>query len=290
VAGSVTPESQPAGSPVPSVPAPAAQNAEPATPATAVARAERRLGSIRRRFGFAYFALAVAVGVALGLLAVLVGRSSSSGGPWSAFKPAAHGLEAAQQIATYVSSRYRLTGGQPLALALADAPVVSAQQQQVPISVVELQSGFSDQQAQDVGFARTNHSVMLQLRGTGTDGAIPGTPSVARGNLLRREVLEISLYTFKYLSEFDSVLAFPPPVISQTTGKATPTLIFLRRSDVRAELDRPLAETLPQRPVQTPTVKLRPGEQAAIGHVRFMTYSFQGLPDGTALLVAKPAS
>ena len=285
MAGPVTPGSQSAATPVP-----VAQTHRPAAPSTAVSRLERRLASIRRRFGFAYFALAVAVGVAVGLLVVLIGRSSGDHAPWSKFKPTAHGLEAAQQIATYVSSRYRLTTGQPLAFALADAPVVTAQQQQVPISVVELQSGFSDQKPQDVGFARTNHSLMLQLRGTGTNGAIPGTPSVARGNLLRREVLEISLYTLKYLGEFDSVIAFPPPVISQTTGKATPTLIFLRRSDVQAELDRPLVQTLPQRPVQTPTVKLRPIERAAVGRIRFLTYSFQGLPDGTALLVASPAS
>jgi hypothetical protein len=278
------------GSPSAATPVPVAQPQRPPAPSTAAARLERRLTSIRRRFGLAYFVLAVAVGVAVGLLVVLVGRSTGAHTPWSKFKPTAHGLEAAQQIATYVSSRYRLTTGQPLALALADAPVVSAQQQQVPISVVELQSGFADQKPQDVGFARTDHSVMLQLRGTGANGAIPGTPSVARGNLLRREVLEISLYTLKYLGEFDSVLAFPPPVISQTTGKATPTLIFLRRSDLQAELDHPLAQTLPQRPVQTPAVKLRPGEQAAINRIRFLTYSFQGLPDGTALLVASPAS
>ncbi len=253
-------------------------------------RLERRLASIRRRFGIAYFGLAVAVGIAVGLLAVLLGRSSSHHPPWSSFKPTAHGLEAAQEIATYVSSKYRLTTGQPLALALADEPVVTAQQQQVPISVVELQSGFADQKPQDVRFARTNHSVMLQLRGTGANGAVPGTPSIARGNLIRREVLEISLYTLKYLHEFDSVIAFPPPVISQTTGKATPTLIFLRRGDVQSELERPLADTLPQRPVETPAVKLRASERTAIGRIRFMTYSFQGLPDGTALLVASPAS
>ena len=131
---------------------------------------------------------------------------------------------------------------------------------------------------------------MFQLRGTGKDGAIAGTPTVARGNLLRRQVLEMSLYTLKYLDDFDSVIAFPPPVISASTGKATPTIIFVRRTDVAAELTAPLSETLPPRSVQTPAVKLTAGERAAISRIRFMQYTFQGLPDGTALLVASPAA
>ena len=112
MADALTPE-QPTAAPVPAVPA----------------RQEQRLASIQRRFGLAYFGLAVIVGVAVGILAVLIGRSSSHHTAWSAFKPTAHGLEAAQQIASHVSGSYRLTDGQPLAGALADAPVVTAQQQ-----------------------------------------------------------------------------------------------------------------------------------------------------------------
>ena len=236
-----------------------------------------------RRFGLAYFSLAVCVGVAVGLTIVLLGRSSTSHSAWSRFKPTGHGLAAAQQIASYVGGSYRL-GSLPLASALASPPEV---QQNVTISAAAVRSGFTDERPQDVTFVKTNHSVVYLFTGTGANGVIPGTPSVARGNLLRREILEMSLYSLKYVDGIDSVIAFPPPTVG-SDGKALPRAVLLRRSGLGKLLSRPLFETLPPRRVETTAVKMSSGELAAISKVRFMQYAFQALPNDTALLVLTP--
>jgi hypothetical protein len=58
--------------------------------------------------------------------------------------------------------------------------------------------------------------------------------------LLRREALELAMYTFKYSKDVDSVVALLPPE-GQTTGA-----IYLKRKNLADELSKPLGETLPQ--------------------------------------------
>jgi hypothetical protein len=246
---------------------------------------ERRRAAIQRRFAGAYFALAVVVGVAVGLAIVLVSRSGGTHAAWSSFKPTAHGLEAAQQIAGHVSAGYRLNG-KPLASALASAPEV---QQSVTISAVAIRSGFADERPQDVTFVNTNHAVVYLFTGTGSKGAIPGSATAKRGNVLRREILETSLYTFKYVDGIDTVIAFPPPTFD-SSGNVVPRAVVLQKKDYGKLLGRPLTETLPARPRETPSVQLTPKELGSIAKVRFMQFDFQALPNDTALLVLTPVA
>ena len=53
---------------------------------------------------------------------------------------------------------------------------------------------------------------MYSLCGLGASCSIAtGTPSVERGELVRREILELALYTFKYVGGIENVIAFMPP-------------------------------------------------------------------------------
>ena len=247
---------------------------------------ERRRAAIQRRFGFAYFALAVATGIAIGLVVVLVGRSSGKHEAWSPFKPTSNGLEGAQQIAGYVSRRYRL-GNELLAGAFASAPVV---QGGTPIGAAAVRTGFTKERVQDVRFYRTDHAVMYQFLGTKDDGTIPGTASVARGNLLRQEILEMSLYSMKYLGGIDTVIAFPPPTIGSDGKPAVTRAILLRKPDLKAQLSRPLGDTIPPGKTETLGRQTTAEERAAVAKVQFMQYSGQQLPSGDFLLVLTPVA
>ena len=56
-----------------------------------------------------------------------------------------------------------------------------------------------------------------------------GEPSPARGELLRRQALELALYSFTYLDGIGSTLVLFPPA----GGRQFATAVFLQHSDVR---------------------------------------------------------
>jgi hypothetical protein len=217
---------------------------------------------------------------------VLLGSSGTKHTEWSSFKPTSKGLEGAQQIAGYVSRRYRL-GGELFAGAFASAPVL---QDGTPIGAAAIRTGFTKERVQDVKFYRTDHAVMYQFLGTNENGTIPGKPSIARGNLLRREMLEMSLYSMKYLGGIDTVIAFPPPIVGSDGKPAVTRAVLLRKPDLDAQLSSPLSETLPPRRVETVGQSRTPAERAAVAKVRFMQYTGQQLPSGEFLLVLTPVA
>ena len=79
-----------------------------------------------------------------------------------------------------------------------------------------------------------NSSLTYALCGLGTACSIAtGKPSVERAALVRREALELALYTFKYIPNIKSVVAFmPPPAGTKPDDGRLPAEV---RSDPRAE-------------------------------------------------------
>jgi hypothetical protein len=97
---------------------------------------------------------------------------------------------------------------------------------------------------------------MYNLCGNGARCSIAeGKPSTSRARLLRREALELALYTFKYVEDVDSVIALMPTNLGspETPDDDTATVLFLQKENFRRQLDAPLEQTLPSRPGTTLT-------------------------------------
>ena len=140
----------------------------------------------------------------------------------------------------------------------------------------------------DISTVNAAGTVMYTLCGLGHSCSIAeGKASVARGLLLRREALELALYSFKYLGGIDSTLVLLPP---RADGKAA-TAVFVERSDVGQELRRPLGETLTA-PLTPGVGEVQPDEQRVIDAVtrsRLYAYSYLQAQDGSPVMVLTPA-
>jgi hypothetical protein len=248
----------------------------------------------RHRFGIAYLLLAALLGAAVGLFVIFAADGGKSGGQeWSAWKPAQSGVQGRDEIAKFVGHQYALPNGRQLVGILSEPPVVQSGQQSVPVAAIGVRTGLPGETNDDLSVLRANDTWAFVLCGFGDRCAISeGTPSVARYDLLRRQALELSLYTFKYNHDVQSVLTFMPPG-KALNANASPTtsLIFLTRGDVKSALDSPLKTTL-----APPKTNIKPGQMstAELGLVRRLTdghvynYEFQPLQDGSAAIVLTP--
>jgi hypothetical protein len=233
-----------------------------------------------RRFLLVYTALGLVLAGAAGALVLLLAKGGPAEGPaWSVWRPDGDEDQMAQQIAAHVASGYRLPSGQQLVTVQAAPPRV----QNVPLGAIAIRRppGLSPDEA--ITVLPVDSTVVYILCGLGQDCAIEeGEPSTARLLLLRREALELALYTFRYL-EKDRVVAFLPPPPGQQPSFA----LFFQRGDLTTELDKPLRTTLPHDQPAQPEAIL-PAEVATIDRLtepRFFRFSFQQLQDGTAVLV-----
>ena len=243
---------------------------------------------IQRRFGLVFVVLAVIVGVAVGGFVVMLGRHTHhrAGGPWSTWHPSQVGTFAYQQIAEQIGHQYRLSNGQQLVVVDAKLPEL----QSIPIGGVAIRSGPPGESTKDSKVYPVVDGAMFQLCGSARGCRLPGTPSVARGLLVRREALGLTLYTLKFLPGVDSVLVWFPPSVNCTSAPGCKA-IFFRRSDLQKELLQPLSATL------EPEKKLVAGElsardQATVERLtRFHFFDLdrvQQLPDSTLLPVFAP--
>jgi hypothetical protein len=127
-------------------------------------------------------------------------------------------------------------------------------------------------------------TVMYQLCGLGPRCAIAkGRPSTERFLLLRREALELALYSFHYLDGIKNVVALLPPA----PGEKPQNAMFFRKGDLAPALGQPLRATLPDPP---PTLRSLPGSPEAslierLTSANLFSYSFQQGQDLSAFLV-----
>ena len=207
------------------------------------------------RFHFLTGALmAVGLAAVAGLvLFILVpgnrGGSDSGVKNWSTWAPSTDGQAGAQQIAEHVGVQYKLPNGRQIV----NVGVTGLEIQGVPLAVAvrkDASQGGAIKIFNDAG-------VIYHLCGLGQSCAIDsGKPSTERGLLLRREALELALYTFRYLGDVHQVLVFMPP----PKGKTPTQALFFREGDVARELDRPLTASLSPR---VPTVASMTGSPDA---------------------------
>lgn len=259
-------------------------------------REERaRQGGYRRRFGVIYVALALVAGLGLGALAVLLASPDHTPKQvWSRWQPDGSDTARVRQIADHVSTRYRFADGDQLVVALAGPPTVTAgggdqATNPIPVRAIAIRPDTSTGKAEDDDITLVDASKSMQyvLCGLGDACSIAqGQASAARHSLLRREALELSLYTFKYLDDVDSVTVFlPPPPGGESPGSA----VFLRRSDLKDELSRPLSKTMAP---GAPTIGGIPARELQtlnrITSSKLYRYEYTQAQDLSAVLVLDP--
>jgi hypothetical protein len=243
-----------------------------------------------RRFLVAYIILGVILGGAAALFGLLMmtGAGQDEGqstGGWSEWRPTGNGEAGVDQIANFVASRYRLPSGKQLVAVVADKPLV---QNQVPVSTVAIEQVTRDSTGNsDYVLHDTGGDYMYVMCGLGQNCAIrEGPASVERHRLLRREALELALYTFRYVDGVDSIIAFLPP----PRGEQPTSLLYFRKRDFSDHLDRPLSETLPgDRPPKMDAIP--ESERRLIDQLttkNLFRYEFQQGPDASAILVLTP--
>ncbi len=272
-----------------------------AQPARPVERSERvtrtaraRRSSYRARFGIVYVVLALVAGVAVGGFFVLLAKPDPTPAPpWSTgFVPEGSETAKAKQIATHISEQYKLANGQQLAAAIVGPPAVSAGTSSggdIPVRAIAIRPDTSTgrHEESDIQIIDAQGSLMFILCGLGQNCSIKGgTPSQARHALLRREALELALYTFKYVPDVKAVTVFLPP---RPDGAASGTSVFLQKRDLKAELQRPLSRTLA--PIAPTVGKMGKAELARVDRVtepHLYTYEYQQAQDGSAVLVLAP--
>ncbi|HLY94383.1 MAG TPA: hypothetical protein VKP14_06020 [Gaiellaceae bacterium] len=237
------------------------------------------------RFGLIYGGLGAVLAGAIVIFVLYAGRSISPAPTWSSWKPSGGGEGAAKQIAEHVAQAYRLSSGAQLVDVIAKAPAVSpASTVSIPIHYVAIRGtkGKGDQ----IFPISSSNSIMYALCGLGSSCAIAtGKPSVERGTLVRREILELALYTFKYVGGIKSVIAFMPPAL----GTQPKYVVYLQKGDVKPQLHAPLRETLgPKVPLPTTIPAREVHTVDAVTESRVYSFSLSQAQQGDAILVLAP--
>ena len=238
----------------------------------------------RARFLVVYGTLGGVLAAALVGVVVYAGKSINPAPSWSAWKPSGGGLGAAKQIADHVAASYRLPNGDQLVDVIVKAPSVSpASSVTIPLHYIAFQGVKGSPSPIAIS---SSDSVMYSLCGLGASCAIAtGKPSVARGTLVRREILELALYTFKYVSGVNNVIAFMPPA----AGAQAQYVVYLQRPDVASQLRVPLIKTLSPKVPLPATISA--GEVRTIDAVtepRVYKFSLAQAQTGDAILVLAP--
>jgi hypothetical protein len=232
-----------------------------AAPADAAAAAP---SPFRSRFGFLLGALA-GIGVAAAIaFALLLGSAPPDRADprladhWSTwFPPSGDIVTGPTAIANHVQTEYQRADGKQLVSVHGGPFYYAGASTPLPFAV-RLQP--ADGSIRDLG----SNGVLYTLAGTGTSGTIVGDkPTPARHRLLRREALELALYSFRYVDRITMFVALLP---KNAAKKATPKTaastreleaVFFRPGDLKRQLKSPLTTTL------KPVTKLGPKEVPA---------------------------
>ena len=264
---------------------------EPELPLLPDRRERARRSSYRFRFGIVYVLLAAVLGAGVGSFIVLASRGEAPEEPaWSAWRPTGSKLAKVRQIADRIPKAYRNDDGSQLTVSLASTLAVPTENGDVPVRAVVVRPDTSKGLAEEDDIDTYDGREIVTFGLCGADSKqqceiATGTSSPERFTLLRRQALELSLYTLKYVDDVDSVIVFMPP---NQKGQSNGT-VFLRRSDVADELERPLTSLLPTaRPRLGALGSLEEGAILRLTQPRTYAAQVQPSPDGSFILVLTP--
>jgi hypothetical protein len=272
---------------VTSVPSPP----EPEPPLVPTRRDRARQTSYRFRFGILYVGLAAIVGAGVGTFVVLASRPAPpEAAAWSSWEPSGSKLARVRQIADRIPKAYRQPNGEQLAVTQASQLAVPTESGDVPISSIFVRPDTSRGLAEESDIDAYNGADVVSYGlcglGTGSQCSISeGTASSERFTLLSRQALELSLYTFKYVKDVDSVIVFMPPTAKGESNGS----VFLRRADVTDELRRPISQLLPARTPRLGALgEIELGNILRLTRPRTYTFQFDAAGDGKPILVLTP--
>jgi hypothetical protein len=257
-------------------------------PAAAKPRAatKRRRGALRGRFLAAYLVLGLIGGAAIaGAFVLFTETERPSTGDWAAWHPVGDEATWPRQIADHVARRYRTADGDQIAGVVTGAPEVQGPESAVKVAAILLQAPNATS-ADDATPLPTDHTAMYLFCGLDDSCTVVGTASEERHRLLRREALELALYSFKYLDSDNVVALLPPP-----KGSAeSPNAVFFERGDLEDQLQRPIVETIgqPDRPTLVEVPELETVRVDRLTLPFTFEYQFAGLPNQTAALILSP--
>ena len=243
----------------------------------------------KRQFGIAYTILGLLLAGAVAALVVLVFKPGHKGSEsWSTWKPSGGSVGTmTKQISDHVASQYRLSegGSQLLAVLPSDATITNGNQK-VPLRAVAVRR--APQNNAGIRVLGTEKTRLYNLCGLGKNCSIEGgQASQTRGRLVRREALEIALYTFKFVPSVDSILAYMPPAPNSTTSE----VLYLEKDSFKDQLKQPLRKTLPLATPPLPSAEDL-AEAATIDKLTLknvFTYEDQPIETGGALIVLDPS-
>jgi hypothetical protein len=162
------------------------------------------------RFQFLFGALgALGVGAIALAVSLALAPTPTPGVPWAGWGPSGD-VDPAVQIAAHVEPQYLLSPGRHLVGVTGGPQAIGGQ----PVVVALRSSGSAPVPLAENG-------VFYQLCGDGPNCSIPGKPSIERGLLVRREALELALYTFHYVGGASQVIVTYPPVASSSNASGS---------------------------------------------------------------------
>jgi hypothetical protein len=301
----------------PSTDGPPAQRAVSASGLLGRAGSRSREGSPHAgKFRAATIAL-VGIGVVaiVAVVAVIASQHTSGTGPsWSAWKPPDGGNQGAREIADHLAPFYRISGTDQLAvitvLNLGNSSTLSSSST-ANNSSSGLQVAVQPDPSSSSISLLSGHTIAYNLCGVGTNNCSigAGSPSSDRLLLLRREALELALYTFKYIPNADNVVAVLPPGHTTTTSRLTAhppspsssksntqpldIAVLFVRGELAPWLKAPLSQTLTQYPplVQQLPLWHQTEEAGLVDQITargLFSEKLETTQDGTNLLVLNP--
>jgi hypothetical protein len=213
-------------------------------------------------------AIAVLVGIAIGAivvaLAALGGSSKNTTNfVWSQWKPPDNGTQGAREIADHTAPMYRISAVNQLDV----ITVVNLASPAAASSTSGSPGGLQVAVRQDPTSSQVSllggDTIAYNLCGIGTTNCSIGigSPSAERLLLLKREALELALYTFKYISGVQNVVAIlppghtvqtstltlkPPSPNAKNTAKPVDIALLFLRDELKPWLNRPLSDTFPE--------------------------------------------
>ena len=246
----------------------------------------------RRKFRIAYVLLAlVVVGAVAAFFAfrsdpsTTTATGSTAEETWGNFQPAGLTSDRIQQIALHVGATYRMHGGRQLVSVSASIPPVYQNDLRITQYVLSYNDG-GQTSYQAVPISTNN--VLYEMCGLGPRCSIAkGKPTAARLRLLRREALELALYTFHYTG-VGSVVTFLPPKKGE---RPQFVFLFLRTQfDQQGILAKPLTAILAE-PTPPPAAAIPAAEAATIDGITepdLYRYHYTSDQQGGVLLVFDP--